>query len=189
CAAASGAGALNADRLHGRRSRSCGHARACACDRRGRHRGRAREHARALVHALGARGGARASRRRLRAADVARARSRELRRRLARVPLVPSEPDDRVVQEVFARSAAEGRDPIELYRALAHSPKLLRAYSGLATALRYEAETPRALRELVILRTAQLTRSEYEWAHHRKMALAAGVPERQLEELEPWDES
>ena len=108
---------------------------------------------------------------------------------MARVPLVPSEPDDPILQEVFARFAAEGRAPIELYRALAHSPGLLRAYSGLATALRYEAETPRPLRELVILRTAQLTRSEYEWAHHRKMALAEGVPERQIEELERWRES
>ena len=108
---------------------------------------------------------------------------------MARLPLVPTEPDDPVVREVFARFAEEGRAPIELYRVLAHSPKLLRAYSGLATALRYEAETPRALRELVILRTAQLTHSEYEWAHHRKMALGAGVPERQLAELERWDES
>jgi AhpD family alkylhydroperoxidase len=108
---------------------------------------------------------------------------------MARVPLVPSEPDDPVVQEVFARFVEEGRDPIELYRALAHSPKLLRAYSGFATALRYEAETPRPLRELVILRSAQLTRSEYEWAHHRKMALATGVPKRQIEELERWRES
>jgi 4-carboxymuconolactone decarboxylase len=108
---------------------------------------------------------------------------------MARLPLVPSEPDDPILEEVFARFAAEGRAPIELYRVLAHSPKLLRAYSGLATALRYEAETPRALRELVILRTAQLTGSEYEWAHHRKMALAAGVPERQIEQLERWPES
>jgi AhpD family alkylhydroperoxidase len=105
---------------------------------------------------------------------------------MARVPLVPIEPDDPLVREVFGRFAEEGREPIALYRALGHTPKLLRAYSGLATALRHEAATPRALRELVILRTAQLTRSEYEWAHHRKMALAAGVPERQLAELERW---
>ncbi len=47
---------------------------------------------------------------------------------------------------------------------------MLRAYAGLARGLRYEAQTPRALRELMILRTAQLTDSRYEWAHHRKMA-------------------
>ena len=45
--------------------------------------------------------------------------------------------------------------------------------------MRYEAETPRALRELVILRVAQLTASEYEWAHHRAMAEANGVPRRE----------
>ncbi len=105
---------------------------------------------------------------------------------MARVPLVPPDSDDPVVAEVFERFAREGREPIALYRALAHTPKLLRAYSGLAAALRYEAETPRALRELVILRTAQLTSSEYEWAHHRKMALAEGVPEGHLSELERW---
>ena len=67
-------------------------------------------------------------------------------------------------------SAREGRDPIALYRVLAHSPLMLRAYAGLARGLRYEAQTPRALRELMILRTAQLTGSDYEWAHHRAMA-------------------
>ena len=77
-------------------------------------------------------------------------------------------------------SAREGRDPIALYRVLAHSPRMLRAYAGLARGLRYEAETPRALRELMILRTAQLTGSEYEWAHHRAMAAANGVPEEKV---------
>jgi alkylhydroperoxidase family enzyme len=106
-----------------------------------------------------------------------------------RVPLVPVEPEDPVVANVFAVFAREGREPVTLYRALACSPRMLRAYSGLAQGLRYEATTPRALRELVILRTAQLVRSRYEWAHHVPMALAAGVSERQLDELERWQES
>jgi AhpD family alkylhydroperoxidase len=107
----------------------------------------------------------------------------------ARIPLVEGEPQDPATAEVFARFAAEGREPIALYRALANAPGLLREYSDLARWLRYEAATPRALRELVILRTAQLTRSEYEWAHHRPMALAAGVSERQIGELARWPES
>jgi alkylhydroperoxidase family enzyme len=66
---------------------------------------------------------------------------------------------------------------------------MLRAYAGLARGLRYEAETPRALRELMILRTAQLTGSEYEWAHHRTMAAANGVPEAKVRALASWPES
>ena len=63
---------------------------------------------------------------------------------------------------------------------------MLAAYAGLARGLRYEAETPRALRELMILRVAQLTGSEYEWAHHRSMAAANGVPEDKVRALANW---
>ena len=55
--------------------------------------------------------------------------------------------------------------------------------------LRHEARTPRALRELVILRGAQLTRSEYEWAQHLPMARKAGVREAQIAALARWRSS
>jgi alkylhydroperoxidase family enzyme len=108
---------------------------------------------------------------------------------MSRVPLVATDCEDEIVAAVFARFHAEGREPIALYRALAHAPALLRAYSGLATALRYEARTPRSLRELGILRTAQLVGSEYEWSHHVPMAQAAGVSQAQLAALERWRDS
>jgi len=108
---------------------------------------------------------------------------------MARLPLLPIEPADEVTAAVFDTFREEGREPIALYRALAHSPLMLRAYAGLARGLRYEAQTPRALRELMILRTAQLTRSEYEWAHHRAMAAANDVPEEKVRMLAEWRSS
>jgi alkylhydroperoxidase family enzyme len=108
---------------------------------------------------------------------------------MARLPLLPIEPADEVTAAVFDTFRLEGRDPIALYRALAHSPLMLRAYAGLARGLRYEAQTPRALRELMILRTAQLTGSEYEWAHHRAMAAANDVPEEKVRMLAAWRSS
>ena len=107
---------------------------------------------------------------------------------MARVPYV-SQPADPITEEVFEIFDQEGRAPIALYQALANSPKLLRAYSTLAKGLRYEADTPRELREIVILRIGQLTGSEYEWAHHRKMAADAGVPEEKVTGLERWRDS
>jgi len=107
----------------------------------------------------------------------------------ARVPLVALDDPDSAVQRVFATFAAEGREPIALYRVLANAPWLLEAYSGLARALRYEATLPRALRELVILRNAQLTGSDYEWSHHRALAEKAGVPDEKVAELERWRDS
>jgi alkylhydroperoxidase family enzyme len=41
----------------------------------------------------------------------------------------------------------------------------------------------------VILRTAQLTASAYEWAHHVPMATAAGVRPEQIRALAAWEES
>jgi alkylhydroperoxidase family enzyme len=108
---------------------------------------------------------------------------------VARLPLLGLEPADEITAAVFETFRQEGRDPIALYRVLAHSPPMLRAYAGLARGLRYDAATPRALRELMILRTAQLTGSDYEWAHHRAMAAANGVPEEQVRALPAWRSS
>jgi AhpD family alkylhydroperoxidase len=108
---------------------------------------------------------------------------------MTRVPLVPDESADDVTAAVLARFHDEGREPIALYRALANTPLLLRSYSVLAQSLRHDTVTDRRLRELVILRTAQLTESAYEWSHHVPMATAAGVPSEQIRELAAWAES
>ena len=52
--------------------------------------------------------------------------------------------------------------PPNLYHCLANHPALVAAWSDFSKALRHGTRTPRALRELVILRGAQLMRSEYE---------------------------
>jgi alkylhydroperoxidase family enzyme len=106
-----------------------------------------------------------------------------------RLPLLGVEPADEITAAVFETFRQEGRDPIALYRVLAHSPRMLRAYAGLARGLRYEAQTSRALRELMILRVAQLTGSEYEWAHHRSMAAANDVSEEKVRALSQWRSS
>ena len=58
---------------------------------------------------------------------------------MARLPLLGLEPADEITAAVFETFRQEGRDPIALYRVLAHSPPMLRAYAGLARGLRYEA--------------------------------------------------
>jgi len=79
--------------------------------------------------------------------------------------------------------------PPNLYRALANHPRLAAAWTEFSKTLRYDTRTPRALRELVILRGAQLMRSEYEWAQHLKMARNAGVSETQIQNLSSWKTS
>jgi alkylhydroperoxidase family enzyme len=105
---------------------------------------------------------------------------------VARVPLIADDQADEVVARVYGRFHEEGREPIALYRALANAPALLAAYSALATTLRYQAGTDRALRELAILRTAHLIGSRYEWAHHVVMAAQAGLPAAKIEGVRNW---
>jgi alkylhydroperoxidase family enzyme len=76
--------------------------------------------------------------------------------------------------------------PVNLYRALGNHPALTAAWTEFANAIRHESRTPRALRELMILRAAQIARSEYEWAHHLRMARAAGLPEAKIAALTGW---
>src|SRR4249920_2776075 len=76
--------------------------------------------------------------------------------------------------------------PPNLYRALANHPAIVSAWTEFANTLRHGSRTPRALRELLILRGAQVCASEYEWAQHLKMARKAGVREAQIGALPGW---
>ena len=108
---------------------------------------------------------------------------------MSRVPLVPSDDPDAVRHGVFDSFVAEQREPIDLYRALANAPDLLVAYRSLPQHLRHAGTSPRRLRELAVLRVAQLVGSAYEWSHHRPMAVTARVTEAQLGALDSWRDS
>ena len=76
--------------------------------------------------------------------------------------------------------------PVNLYRALGNHAALTAAWTEFANAIRHDSKTPRALRELMILRTAQIAHSEYEWAHHLRMARKAEVSEAKIAVLAGW---
>lgn len=80
-------------------------------------------------------------------------------------------------------------EPINLYRVLANQPDLLRVWVEMAWTLRLASRTPRRLRELMITRGAELMDCGYEYGHHRRMALAAGVTEKELADLGDWRKS
>ena len=102
---------------------------------------------------------------------------------MQRVPLTGFEPALRKrLEELWGT-------PPNLYKALANHPRLVAAWTEFSKTLRHDTRTPRALRELVILRGAQLQRSEYEWAQHLKMARKCGVREAQIAALADWRNS
>jgi alkylhydroperoxidase family enzyme len=106
-----------------------------------------------------------------------------------RIQPVSPTPADPQLAAMFAEVRARGIALPNLYRVLGHSPEMLRAWLDFAWPLRLQARTPRAARELLILRGAQLAEAEYEWVHHVPMALAAGVQQAQVDEFADWRES
>jgi alkylhydroperoxidase family enzyme len=108
---------------------------------------------------------------------------------MARVPLVQDDDEAAQVTGIFETFKDEGRDPSDIFRALANAPGLMMAHRALPQALRGRENCPPALRELAVLRLAQLVGSAYEWSHHRPMALDAGVTADQAAALAAWHES
>jgi len=89
-------------------------------------------------------------------------------------------------KETLAYLRRVGAPVSNLYRILGNHPTLLKAWVDFAWTLRGEAKTPRRLRELIILRCAQLAGSDYQWNDHSVMAAAAGVEGAQIDALDGW---
>jgi alkylhydroperoxidase family enzyme len=107
---------------------------------------------------------------------------------MSRVPLVPAEPEEPALAAMFDEVRARGVPVPNLYRVLGHAPPMLRAWLDLAWPLRLHATSERRIRELLILRGAQVSGTSYEWVHHVPMALAAGVTQAQVDALgDDWD--
>jgi AhpD family alkylhydroperoxidase len=105
---------------------------------------------------------------------------------VSRLPPLSDSPADPLVLEMFEDTRRRGGEVINLHLTLAHAPAVMRARRALANALRYDAVTPRALRELAIVRTAQIAGGDYELNQHLPMALAAGLTQAQIDEIATW---
>ncbi len=77
-----------------------------------------------------------------------------------------------------------GRRVFNIFRTLAREPKALKAFLAWANYVlsRRNGLSPRQ-REIIILRIGFLCRCEYEWAHHRSIARAAGISDAEIERI------
>lgn len=103
-----------------------------------------------------------------------------------RIPPVDADTDDPALKPLFDAIRARGGHPLNLHRAVARAPDLLSAFLTFAFALRSSSVSPRVDRELIILRTSQLAGGDYEFAHHRGMAIAFGLTASQVDRVADW---
>ena len=104
-----------------------------------------------------------------------------------RLPLIRT-PENPVAREQFAKLSA-GRGILNLHRMMAYAPELMKASGDMAVAFRHESILPRALAEIVILRTAQVVDCDYEWERHVPLARSVGVSEQQIADVRHWLQS
>jgi alkylhydroperoxidase family enzyme len=87
---------------------------------------------------------------------------------MARVPYLDAADLDEADRPLLNR-------PINLFRALAGNPAGLREFQRIGEWIRYGGQLDPRLRELAILQVGYLTRSQYEYSHHVKIAQDFGV--------------
>ena len=92
-------------------------------------------------------------------------------------------------ERLLALGATEESFSSKLYRALANEPDLLIGWLELAWRLRQDRKTSTRLRELMIVRGAQLSDCEFELIGHQIRARAAGVTADELDEVAAWESS
>ena len=102
----------------------------------------------------------------------------------ARVPLLSVAEAVRAAKKV---GVSERLAELNVFRALLHHPQLAASVSSLLGTLLFEGNVlaPR-LRELLILRIAWATGSDYEWSQHWRVALQLGIPEEDAAAVRDW---
>ena len=106
---------------------------------------------------------------------------------MARLPY--ADPQSPEAQPVVERIVRERGSLLHLYQMLLHSPPLADGWLAFLTAVRQRLALPGALRELVIMRVAQLNGAQYEADQHAPIALREGLTQAQLDALDAWPKS
>jgi AhpD family alkylhydroperoxidase len=90
-----------------------------------------------------------------------------------------------LVNSTIARllGAAVGGDPPNLFTTLGRHRSLFRRWLFFASALMPGGKLPRADGELLILRVAHNSDCGYEWDHHRRIAVQAGLSSEDVERV------
>ncbi len=107
---------------------------------------------------------------------------------MPRLPLVSREDIPEDLQYVWDRNTTDGR-VANIFRTMANNPSLWRSYLRLGNGLWTYSGLDTPTREMVILRTAILHHSQYEWHQHVRIGRQAGLTDDKIVALHHWRNS
>ena len=99
---------------------------------------------------------------------------------MARIPYPDMAQAHPKVREAYEALPAK----LNIFRMLAHAERNYAGFMQLGGTILGRQKLDARLRELAILRIAQVSRARYEWDQHVPIALAAGVTQEQIDALE-----
>jgi hypothetical protein len=102
---------------------------------------------------------------------------------MARLPYVTPETMKPEIREVYARLPLK----LNIFRMMPHAETCFRPLIGLGTSILGRLELSPKLRELAILRVANLSRAPYEWTQHVPIGEAVGITDDQVKALARGD--
>ena len=108
---------------------------------------------------------------------------------MARLKLLEIDEVEPIAREMFQRSIDDTGRVINLFKALAHSAKIVRDWNRLGTTLLYKGKLGADLRELAILRVGELAHSAYELAAHRAIGRNVGLSAEQVAAVAEWQDA
>ncbi len=76
-----------------------------------------------------------------------------------------------------------GDTPLNIFRTLAHHPKLLKRWLVFGTHLLAKSTLPPREREIAILRVGWLCKAGYEWGQHTQIGRSAGLSDEEIERI------
>jgi alkylhydroperoxidase family enzyme len=101
----------------------------------------------------------------------------------ARVPPLPAQEAKAAADEA---GVPDYMAELTVFQVLLNHPTLARAVNDLLATMLWHGALDSRLRELVIMRIAWLTASDYEWTHHWRVAQGLGVSADDLIGVRDW---
>ncbi|MDB5651710.1 MAG: putative rane protein [Hyphomicrobiales bacterium] len=104
---------------------------------------------------------------------------------MARLPY--AEPDTAARKAIVERIVKERGSLLHLYSMLLHSTAVTEGWLTYLTSIRQKSSLPGDIREMVIMRVADLNGASYEADQHAPIALREGMTQQQLDDLPGWE--